>query len=567
MMCRKIVMLLVSCFVLGAFAPAAGRAEGEVSPGQVLIIYGAARNNADILYQTEIIRNVQMSGLGTMSVRDDMYVGGMHRLCDYIMLISPPEGAISGAVLSDLNEFEGPILFVGEALSALAESMPKYNIKYEGRLTGAEEMEVDLGHGRERYRLSRPVNAGNYSSPGSTVLGAYIKGGEEIGSWAFKKENLYYVNQVEDSFVAKAAATFIIDAVLGRARSERGLYVKLDYIYPVSNFFEIARAADFLYEQSVPFVYVAMPFYVNEQSAGAEKYGELLRYLSARGGTPIVHCPIFSQMARGDVPDPAVVLEKMNIALKNLAILDIYPLAIAAPEAYLGREDFGEFFSSFSHYFAVKGDGKDVYTVSSDTPFPGLEGEFTKYFVLGASVKEMRAPAEPLGAGTPMSVAESGDARRPARPKGADGSGGTAEPADDSFYDEALFVSDNTYADYAISIPSSAEFEEIKTIILKLKSKGIQFSDFKMSRHSVNLGENHIENYYGAVTYNGELSVEISQPEEPAEEGSELGRRISDAVRRGNLYVVAFSGAAIFILIIAFLIGRKKDKSKFLRRR
>ena len=324
--------------------------------------------------------------------------------------------------------------------------------------------------------------------------------------------------------------------MLGLKNEKIGLYIKLDYIYPISDFNLVSDMAEYLKEKQIPFVFVIIPFYKNMESRAAKNYGKLLKYLMDCGGTPIIHCPVFTQMSENDMPLPNEVLEKLETAIGNLASFDIFPIAIEMPEAYLRRTDYGQVFHCFSHYFAVEGTGVDVYTVSADTPFPILKNELTKYIELNQAVYEVRPPDN---------IYEL-----------------------DKFFTEVSFLASSKYNHYAVSLPSWMDLEQFKSIINGLKSKNINFLNFSYGTQSVRLGMHNIENKNGMLTYNGTLNVtSASHKATDDSPKNELVVEVETFLRQGNLVVIVFSLIAIMVLMLAFSASKYMDRKKFLVKR
>ncbi len=353
------------------------------------------------------------------------------------------------------------------------------------------------------------------------------------------------LDSLDNDYKVDAARKAAISGFLEATSVQAGLYVKLDYVYPISDFNLISEMGGYLKERNVPFIFVAMPFYLNGDSQAAKQYGKLLRYLTDCGGTAIIHCPVFSQIAQDDMPMPDEVIEKLDTAIDNLAALGIFPTAIQMPDAYLSRTDYGDVFGCFSHYFAVEGSGADVYTVSENTAFPALQDPLTQYMTLNESVYEIRLPSSMMGKAYEPQSAER-----------------------ESFLTKAAFLANSMHENYAVSLPSWLNIAQFKDIIDGMKNKRIPFLNFNHGIQNVNLGENNISNRYGTVTYNGRLNVtsaEVGQSAAPEDAGDTSDVR--GFLNRGSLFIVLFSSIAIFILIRAFWVGKIEDKKKFIRRR
>jgi|GEM_PF-1654020 uncharacterized protein YdaL len=497
------------------------------------------------------LSRVLMTGVTCTCVGSDQYTQGLIDSYNYVIVYKASDSSIGQNVIRDLTHFSGRILWIGDGLNEFLSAIPQYGISFKGNIQGVQSVDFNFETGKQSVNFTEPADAEIYSANSAHIYGNLIKDNTVVGPYAFSSGNLYAISLADGGYKTDEAQNILLNIFFGSPAQTTGLYIKLDYIYPVSDFNQVSSMAEYLYQKNIPFTFVAMPFYDNASDTAAQNYAKLLQYLVSCGGTPVIHCPVFSQISANDQPQIGEIQQQLNIALKNFAALKVYPLAVEMPQTDLYRSDFTKLFSQFSDYFEVLGDGKDVYTVSSGTPSPIFSHTLVHYTAIQNSVAELRLPQTLESFNQPPSI--------------------NNNAAFSDFLSEAAFFSNQPYTNYAVSLPSWLTLSNFKNIVDGLVSQNIQFKDYKTGDQKVNFGSNSIENQNGTTIFNGNVvlqnhksNINTSSAKAPTNTGES---EVSNALKHGNTFVIAFSAISLVFLIIAIFIGRKSDKNKYLKRR
>jgi uncharacterized protein YdaL len=545
-------MKRLACFLLAmlfVFSLPTLKSVASSSNDRVLFIFNSDASESETTQN--FLSRVLMTGVTCTCVASGSYTQGLMDSYSYVIVYSPSDVSIGQNVTGDFKHFSGRILWIGNGLNELTNIMPQLGIRLKTNIQGIQAVDFNFETGKQNINLNEPIESEIYFANGAHIYGNLIKDNTEVGPYAFSTGNLYAISLADGGYKTDEAQNVLLNIFLGKPAQAPGLYLKLDYIYPVSDFNQVSDMAQYLYQKNIPFTFVAMPFYDNASGTAALNYAKLLQYLVSCGGTPVIHCPVFSQISANDQPQIGEVQQQLNIALKNFAALKVYPLAVEMPQTYLYRSNFTKLFSQFSDYFEVLGGGKDVYTVSSGTPPPVLSNEAVNYTAIQNSVAELRLP-QALGSFSQSPISDK------------DGSFS-------DFLSEAAFFSNERYTNYAVSLPSWLTLSNFTKIVDGLTSQGIQFKNYEIGSQKVQFGSNLIQNQNGTTIFNGNVVVQshasgstASSVKAPVNtEESE----VSNALKHGNTFVIAFSAISLIILIFAIFMGRKSDKNKYLKRR
>ena len=135
--------------------------------------------------------------------------------------------------------------------------------------------------------------------PQLTVIDGYE--GEAFGRINLSFERTYpfgvklgkvsYVPYVESHDLTSFALGQILKDYFGEARQAK-CYVKIDEVYPFSNFSILCEMADTFYKNGIPFVVSAMPVYEHTDYPAFKKYTQVLRYMQSRGGCIVLNAPV-----------------------------------------------------------------------------------------------------------------------------------------------------------------------------------------------------------------------------------------------------------------------------------
>lgn len=536
---KRLACLIAVITALLACGMGSGTVQAASGQGKVLVVFHLDGTETAEKTAEEVVRQVLYAGFDCDAVEQSAYTAGETGGYDRVILIGDGT-ALPAALSGDLSSYTGRLCWIGPGLRQCPR-LSALRIQYAGGLSGIRQIRY-LSNGNWRdITLGAAVSAENYTvGAGVEVLGYTLPDGSAQGVLAFSTGALSYFGLtagLETDDRLRAALESLLAAFFGRQANGPGLYLDLDYIYPVSDFNRIADMGAYLKEKELAFTFTVMPFYVNAQTPEAGNYGKLLRYLVACGGTPVIHIPVFQPASAGEVPTYAVMSARLETALQNYAALGVYPTALEMQENNLLRSGFTGFFAATGDYFAVNGDGKDVYTTGAETVDAQLETGLSHFSAAPSVVRELRAPSN--------------------------------FQKYDAFYEELSFCSGDPYGGYRISFPSDMDFSAFKELVDGLDTHGVQINNFLNGTHFLKVGKTGIERTDGAVTYNG--AVVNQQPSSVSGTSSAQSRPASSQatgwLQGGNTVVIAISLVSMFVFIIAIFVGIQADKDKFLRRR
>ncbi|MCZ7585495.1 MAG: polysaccharide deacetylase family protein [Deltaproteobacteria bacterium] len=187
-----------------------------------------------------------------------------------------------------------------------------------------------------------------------------------------------------------AFADVLYDFMNKAATEEHPAFVRLEDIHAKRDASSLRRAADLLAERGVPFAFTYTPVYKNEATGESIFLGEdpvfqdTLRYLVSKGGSPILHGYTHQHSGETAVDfefwdpyrdgpigegDPVYASARVERALHESFLNEIYPLAWTTPHYAAGQTDY----DVFSHFFTTAVERRmPVELYGSDQFFPYL---------------------------------------------------------------------------------------------------------------------------------------------------------------------------------------------------
>lgn len=535
---KRLRALLAATVLFAAIGVQAAAAPAKAE--RTLLVFSSVSTDGSALRDAGLVlTKTVLNGAALDTVDTAHYAAGLTAGYARVIVLG---GSLPETFLRDLAAFPGRVLWLGDGMQAYLQRAG--GAAFAGRAEGVDTLRFQFRRAQS-LSLGAPSTRETYTPPaGAQICATYMQGGKSAGAAAFLSAKLGWfgpMDTITDDAVL-CALNDVLAQFLGCAVVSPGAYVSLDYIYPVSDYNKLCDMAQFLAQQGMPFTFTVMPFYVNADIGEADEYGRMLRYLVSCGGTPVLHLPVFQAATATDAPTWAEVSQKLQAALKNYAGLGIYPQAVELPENDLLHPGFDALFQSFSDVFLVSGDGKDVYTVSSGTMDAEPARALTGYAGAQNASPELRAPSSQKDA--------------------------------ESFYKTLELLSADGYANYHVSFPSWMDISLFRSLAGGLSKRLVQVVSFAPGTHTVSLGDVHITVTDNVATYNGKLVVQTGDSvasggssQSASGSGSAAPGRVTRTLQKGNIYIIVFSCASMIVLIIAYFIGRRKNKGKFIVRK
>ena len=522
------VLLVILALGLNGMAISAG------SPNRVLLIYAYKSAHSYEQATAYIAKEIQFSDYACDIISQSGYKKGLVNKYSRVVVLNPDDNQVNGALQNDLLNYPGMICWFGFGEDFY---LKKFHASTSA-VSGADSFRFVFGKSSGTVYPDTPTEV-EICTPvaGMTVYGRCYQGRADRGVWAYSSGRFYsfgLLDGLESSYKLQTCAGYLLGAFLGSPTGIGGVYINIDYIYPISEYNSVCAMAGYLRDKSVPFSFTVMPFYNYADTPEGAEYGKMLNYLYACGGTPIIHVPVFSPISADDAPQYTEVVKKLESSLAQYAKLDVYPTAVELPENDLLRSDMTKLFSNFSDCFTVAGNGKDVYTVGPTTKDAYISKKMSLHGVRHAS-SEVRIPSGKTGYG--------------------------------SFYEELEFLSGDVHNSCRVSFPANMKLSTFKMLIDGIMSHRVQIDDFSTGDHTVSIGGQKIRSFNGVVTYNGKAAQQWTNKPVTSSSPVKIKGSLQKTLLGGNTFVIIFSCGSIIVLILSFFVGKRIDRRKHIRRR
>lgn len=502
---------------------------------QVLFIYEYKSSESYQQISEYITRQAIYAGFECDTISQKSYYSGLMSKYSHVVFLNYDNSDLNGILLSDLKVYNNSLCWFGIG----ANQYKTNSVTAASTVSGIDKVNFLFGESSKSINLDTPGKVEVcYPSAGSVLYGHCFQDGSDKGVWAYSSGKFYdfgLTDGLNDNYKIQTCAEYLLASFFGRTTGIGGIYINIDYIYPISEYNTICGMADYLYKNNIHFTFTVMPFYQYAETSEGKEYGRMLQYLYQCGGTPVIHVPVFLPSSSNDAPEYSEMLNKLETSLLEYGKINVYPTAVELPENYLIRSNFTKLFSNFSDCFTVTGDGKDVYTVGDATKDAYLsKAKMTFQGALNVS-SEIRIPTSSTEYG--------------------------------SFYSKLEFISDDVYGTYRVSFQSDMNLSTFKTLITGIKSHQVQIDNFNTGTHTVSVGKQKIQSKNGVVIYNGKVMqqgqiVKISSSSAVNNSGG-----LQKTMQGGNSFVIIFSSISIVVLAIACLVGKSIDRNKHIRRR
>ena len=136
--------------------------------------------------------------------------------------------------------------------------------------------------------------------------------------------------------------------------TEKKLYLKIENVNPFGDYDNYKKIADYLNEESIPFVIVVMPVFVNTDLPEMKNFMAVVQYMQKQGGTVVLHSLLNGNVGYESVSQGALATEKESAyeriqkSVQVYADNGIYVLGLEASDSIINSADYEEVKKGFS---------------------------------------------------------------------------------------------------------------------------------------------------------------------------------------------------------------------------
>lgn len=142
--------------------------------------------------------------------------------------------------------------------------------------------------------------------------------------------------------------------------TDKKLYLKIENVNPFGDYENYKKIADYLNEESIPYVIVVMPVFVNTDLPEMKNFMGVVRYMQKQGGTVILHSLLNGNVDYQSVSQGALSTEKESAyeriqkSVQVYADNGIYVLGLEASDSIINSADYEKIKKGFSRVFEQK---------------------------------------------------------------------------------------------------------------------------------------------------------------------------------------------------------------------
>ncbi len=212
--------------------------------------------------------------------------------------------------LKDVSNLDRPVLWINDNLWQLTPRYPDFLVKQGWTWMGFKALGIkgvkykDVLFTRDAANKAAVLDLRVTRPAGNRVLGTYVMDDASERPWAIQSGLFTYVSEIpliyldmDDRYVAFAGLLY--DVLEPQAKLSRRALVRLEDVGPISDPKRLAAIADLLHARKIPFSAAVYPRYVGPLRSGGPQVTcelsdrpevvEALKYMTARGGTLIMH--------------------------------------------------------------------------------------------------------------------------------------------------------------------------------------------------------------------------------------------------------------------------------------
>lgn len=545
----RIICLVVMLSVLWTSPCSAGTDGTQLLSGasvkadqSVVLLYGSFDDPPNGRKELMALYSLLRSYSSKVSlVQVDDYRSGMLKGAHYVFAAGMRKENVRDDLGRDLQSFTGVIGWIGGGIERYAgygitpgftvegytDQLAEIRYPFQGGESGAEPILT----GQTKFAPKLAITDGQMAQSLGTVS-------DGLNSFPFviHSNNIWCISMFGSDGPNGILFRDVLTCLFGKTPSPAPhAYIKLDNISPLNNQVEMKKAAQWLQQEGVAFMFELRPVFINTDFKEMESYLQTVRSLVEMGGTPVLgnlqgwsppdewqtYVEGYSPVSGEASSNPANLIDK---SLRAYIQNNIYPVALSGPPDLMFDPEFSDVVSRFS-IFVQKGPWKSY---SRDIqPDAAWEGLYILDFMPNENKEDIRR-SQPLSQPYP----ELAKAERPV----------------------------------VFSYDSTAQQDALQAAVLHLKQTGTMFDDLMKTDSAVAFGDTSIQVKDGILTVNGKRPVYLEKPllGESVDSPDKL-TGVNKRIKQTMVVVFGISGTFVVLFLLAFLTGKRIDRRKHMR--
>lgn len=251
----------------------------------------------------------------------------------YIVVMLPVETRLPDALAQKLKTGDTPVLVIGPGgLDQLAATRTLLTGVFSATYTFSGDYTARWNSEETTLRLLREWDADYGGETG-------LLGGSEAIPLCAGIGNIASIPWLdgENTTMRMALANMVTQWMWPYQNSpwSYSAYLVLDRVFPFDDPEKLMALSDMLVEENVPYAICVMPIYDNAYFPAMQRFCEYLRYAQSKGAAIVMRAP---QAVLANT-DTASMKEHIELAYDAYTQYGVYPVALAAPTAWLYSED------------------------------------------------------------------------------------------------------------------------------------------------------------------------------------------------------------------------------------
>jgi len=327
MMFRRLAWILAAILLL-ASCPFAAASE-SIAPDGILILCDSSPGAAMKSAERRILSILTYMGKGfTLAAPDDDFNPEDY---GYVFVMIDPDRLLPEDTARLLRQTVRPVLVIGQGgIDQLSDDLAEFDGCFEVGYTFRGNLRRAYLTGEAKVRLLQ--------DPDETYGGTIAPMEGDAYPLCARRGNLTQIAWFDEGapWLPYAASDLISKWMwpYDNTPLSYGAYLVLDSVYPFEDPDLLMRTSDMLEEEGVPYAIMVMPLYDNATYPSMKRFCEYLRYAQSRGAAIVLRTPL----VRIREVEPDELKQRIELAYEAYAQYGVYPLALAAPEAYLHME-------------------------------------------------------------------------------------------------------------------------------------------------------------------------------------------------------------------------------------
>lgn len=460
---------------------------------------------------------------------------------DSVFVINIRNDISNEYLLNDLANYEKKIYWIGDKIENLLEVSNKYKLSYNGTNNNINEVSYkDKSLSIESGYLFNIINTSELTRTLATMSDGY-----NIYPFIVNEYNLYYISRWD------LTQNFIFDDTLNEFYKVNNIkkgqvFVRIEDVHPFRDTKKLREITDYLYSKNIPFMIALIPTFIDTKTKVINTldlkpdFVETIKYMQNKGGTVLLHGythQIGKEEISGegyefwDMETDTPIRENIETYVKDRSLSGlrlciengIYPLGFEAPHYAMNIDGYKEIKKYFSTYVGQYQNNNDNFSTSTFPYIIKNSDTFNKFIPENLGyIEEEELFSVDL-------IKENFDKLSMVRGY----TGGF-------FYHPYLDIS------------------YLKECVEYLENQNVEFMDLKYQDNYVKVDDIKITSKEG--------KIECSYDKSKAITSNKVKTKFDTFIQNINNVVVIFISIILALFLIIFIVFRRINKNKFMRR-